>query len=443
MSKSDKNLLEKVVNLAKRRGLVFSGSEIYGGLQNTYDFGPLGAELLNNLKNLWWQRFVTSRADVVGLSSAVLMNPKVWEASGHLKSFTDPLIECKQCHMRFRADQDEYKEHEHKEFTKPKQFNLMFKTLVGAVEDKAHTVYLRPETAQGMFVDFSQIVETSRLKLPFGIAQVGKSFRNEITAGNFIFRMLEFEIAELEYFVRPGEDERAFDDWLSFMENFLVRDLGLNPKNLMRYEHPKDSLAHYSKRTVDIQYHFPWGWDELWGIANRTDFDLKAHEQHSGQSLKYRDEETGQVFWPYVIEPTGGMERTLLALLLDAYTEVKGGRTTTTEATKEVEVVLKLNKKLAPVKVAVLPLSKKAELIKVARQIFDELIRHWNCQYDEVGSIGRRYRRQDEIGTPLAVTIDFQSLDDKQVTIRDRDSMKQVRVPIEELVPALRDRLGF
>ncbi len=434
--------LEKIVNLCKRRGIIFPGSEIYGGLANTWDYGPLGAELLNNLKALWWKKFVTEREDVVGLSSGVLMNSKVWEASGHLKSFTDPLVECKVCHLRFRADQEEFKKHEHRDFTKPQDFNLMFKTFVGAVEDKAHATYLRPETAQGMFVNFPQIVDTSRVKVPFGIAQIGKSFRNEITAGNFIFRTIEFEIAEIEYFVKPGNDEEAFEQWLSFMQKFLTLELGLKKEHLRLYEHPKKSLAHYSKRTVDIQYQFPWGWDELWGLANRTDFDLGQHEKLSGKSMKYRDPDSNEEYIPYVIEPTGGIERTLLAVLLDSYTEVKGGRTTTTEATKEIEVVLKLSKVLAPVKVAVLPLSKKPELIKVARGIFDELKMHWPCQYDEVASIGRRYRRQDEIGTPYCITVDFESLEDKRVTVRDRDSMKQERIPIADLARHLADKLG-
>ena len=431
--KMQKTELEKVVNLCKRRGLIFSGSEIYGGLANTWDYGPLGIELLNNFKALWWKKFVHEREDVVGLSSAILMNPKTWEASGHLANFTDPLIECKICHERFRADQEEWKKHEHKDYTAPKKFNLMFKTFVGPVEDQTHTTYLRPETAQGMFVDFNQVVDTTRIKVPFGIAQIGKSFRNEITAGNFIFRTIEFEIAELEYFVEPGQDEQAFEEWLSFMESFLVQEVGLKKKNLKRYEHPKESLAHYSKRTVDLQYKFPWGWDELWGLANRTDFDLKQHEKFSGVSMKYRDPESGREYIPYVIEPTGGVERTVLAILLDAYSEIQGGRTTTTESTKDLEVVLKLDKKLAPVKVAVLPLSRKAELTLVAREVFGELKNHWHCQYDEVASIGRRYRRQDEIGTPFCVTVDFESLEDKKVTVRDRDTMEQERVDIAEL----------
>lgn len=449
--------LEKIVNLCKRRGIIFPGSEIYGGLANTWDYGPLGIELLNNLKALWWKKFVQEREDVVGFSSGVLMNSKVWEASGHLKNFTDPLVECKVCHLRFRADQDDFKKHEHKDFTKPRDFNLMFKTFVGAVEtptlsppipssegtggEREGVIYLRPETAQGMFVDFNQIVDTQRVKVPFGIAQIGKSFRNEITAGNFIFRTIEFEIAEVEYFVKPGDDEKAFEEWLRFIQDFLVKELGLRKENLKLHEHPKKSLAHYSKRTVDIQYKFPWGYDELWGLANRTDFDLTQHEKLSGNSMKYRDPESGEEYTPFVIEPTGGIERTLLAILCDAYSEVKGGRTTTTEATKELEVVLKLDKKLSPFKVAVLPLSRKEKLVKQAKEIWKVLSKHFMTDYDETGSIGRRYRRQDEIGTPYCVTVDFESLEDKKVTVRDRDTMKQERVRITELADYLREKL--
>ncbi len=416
------DLMEKIVALCKRRGFVFPGSEIYGGLANTWDFGPVGVELLNNLKSLWWKKFVQEREDVIGISSGILMNPKTWEASGHLKSFTDPLIECRVCHLRFRADQEELRTHEHKEFTKPKDFNLMFKTFVGPIEDTAYLVYLRPETAQGMFVNFKNILDNTRIKVPFGMAQIGKSFRNEITAGNFIFRVIEFEIAELEYFVKPGEDEKFFDEWLSFMQKFLTEDVGLDKKNLKLHDHPKETLSHYSKRTADIQYKFPWGFDELWGLANRTDFDLKQHEKFSGKSMKYRDPDTGEEYIPYVIEPTGGMERTILAVLLDAYQEEKD------------RVVLKFNPKLAPYKVAVFPLlANKPELGKLARKIYDDLKLHFMVAWDDRGNIGKRYYAQDEIGTPYCVTVDFQSLDDDTVTVRDRDTMKQDRVKIEEL----------
>lgn len=425
------DLMEKIVSLCKRRGFVFPGSEIYGGLANTYDFGPTGVELLNNLKNLWWKKFVLEQEDMVGISSGILMNSKVWEASGHLKNFTDPLVECKVCHMRFRADKkEELKNHEHKEFTGPKDFHLMFKTYVGAVATAASTVYLRPETAAGMFVNFRQVLDSSRVRLPFGIAQIGKSFRNEITAGNFIFRTLEFEIAELEYFVRPGEDEKAFGKWLGFMQKFLVEELGISKKNLKLYEHPQKTLAHYSKRTVDIQYKFPWGWDELWGIANRTDFDLKAHEKLSGKSMKYRDPESGEESVPYVIEPTGGVERTALAVLAEAYHEDKD------------RVVLKLSSKLAPYKAAVFPLlANKPELVKLARGIYDELKIDFHMAWDDRGNIGKRYFAQDEIGTPYCVTIDFQSLEDSAVTIRDRDTMRQERVEIKKLRELLRERI--
>lgn len=449
----EQDKMEKIVNLCKRRGFIYPGSEIYGGLSNTYDFGPLGVELKNNLKRLWWKKFVQERDDIVGLESTIIMHPKVWEASGHLKNFTDPLVECKNCHQRFRADQLEKLKSQNieipicpncgsKNFTEKRDFNTMFKTFLGPVENEAAIVYLRPETAQGMFVDFPLLLETMRLKLPFGVAQIGKAFRNEITTGNFIFRVREFEIAELEYFVKPGQDEKAFDDWLKFMERVLVEDFGLDKKNLQRYEHPKKNLAHYSKRTIDIQYRYPWGWDELWGLANRTDFDLKQHEKFSGQNLKYYDPETGKSFWPYVIEPTGGIERLFLAVLNEAYTEIKGGRTTTTQATKEVEIVLRLKKSLAPIKLAILPLVRKEQLIKLAQEIYQNLKKYWLIQYDEVGSIGRRYRRQDEIGTPFCLTVDFESLEDKKVTIRDRDTMKQDRVRIEELVEYLNDKLS-
>ena len=435
--------LEKIVNLCKRRGFIFPGSDIYGGLSNTYDFGPLGVELKNNFKRLWWKKFVHERGDVIGLESGILMNPKVWEASGHLKNFTDPLVECHVCHMRFRADKPEdLKSHQHQDFTPAKNFNLMFKSFVGPAEDSASEVYLRPETAQGMCVDFGLVLDTMRQRVPFGIAQIGKSLRNGFTAGNFVFRVIDFEIAEIEYFTRPGDDERAFDEWLEFMEKFLVDELGLSRESLRRFEHPKDSLAHYSKRTADIQYKFPWGWDELWGLANRTDFDLKQHEALSGQNMKYRDPETSKEYYPYVIEPTGGAERTVLAMLLDAYSEIEGGRTTTTDAKKEQEVVLKLKKKLAPVAAAILPLSKKPELQEVARKIASELRTRWNCQYDETGSIGRRYRRQDEIGTPFCITVDFDSLEDKKATVRDRDTMAQERVAIAELTSYISDQLG-
>lgn len=442
--------MEKIVSFCKRRGIVFPGSDIYGGLGNFWDFGPLGVEIKNNIKNLWRKKFVEERDDVVSIETSIIMNSKVWEASGHLKNFTDPLVECKSCHERFRqdilgtADEQGLKcpNCGTKEFTEPRMFNLLFKTFIGPVENEANTAYLRPENAQGMFVNFANILDTMRVKLPFGIAQIGKSFRNEITPGNFIFRTREFEIAEVEYFVKPEEDEKYFEEWLDFMENVLAQDFGLKKENLRRYEHSKDELAHYSKRTVDIQYKFPWGWDELWGLANRTDFDLKNHEKLSGRNLKYRDAETGKEFWPYVIEPTGGIERLMLAVLIDGYTEVKGGRTKTTKSAKEIEIVLKILPKLAPVKIAVLPLVKnKKEIISKTDEIAGILRKNFAIQSDEVGSIGRRYRRQDEIGTPYCVTIDFDTLKDDTVTVRDRDTMEQERIKIEDLVKYFRNKL--
>lgn len=429
---SDSHLLDKIVALCKRRGFVYQGSEIYGGLANTYDFGPAGVEFLKNLKSLWWKKFVQERPDMIGISSGILMNPKVWEASGHLQSFTDPLVECKTCHRRFRTDKkEELQSHEHRDFTKPRDFNLMFKTFIGAVEDQSAAAYLRPETAQGMFINFRQILDSSRVRVPFGIAQIGKSFRNEITAGNFIFRTLEFEIAELEYFVKPGEDEEAFEKWLKFMQDFLVEELGLQKKNLKIHEHPSATLAHYSKRTIDIQYRFPWGWDELWGIANRTDFDLKSHEKLSGKSMVYRDPESGAEFVPYVIEPTGGIERTALAVLLDAYEEGAD------------RVVLKFKPKLAPYKVAVFPLlANKPQLVAKARTVYEALNKEYSAVWDERGNIGKRYYAQDEVGTPYCVTVDFQTLEDDTVTVRDRDSKKQPRVKIEELTKYFAKLIG-
>lgn len=452
MGKNDQNLMDKIVSLCKRRGFVFPGSEIYGGLANSWDLGHLGNELFNNLGSLWWKKFVQERDDMVGLRGPVIMNTKVWEASGHLESFTDPLVECKICHERFRADKkEELKEHAniHKDkangsssarWTEPRNFNLLFKTFLGPVEDKASAAYLRGELAQTMFTDFKLVLDSFRLKLPFGIAQIGKAFRNEITTGNFLFRTREFTIAELEYFVRPGSEDKSFKEWADFMEKFLIEDLGLSSKKIRRYEHPKESLAHYSKGTIDFEYEFPWGWGELMGLASRTDFDLENHEKLSGKNLKYKDAETGGEFWPYVVEPTVGLERLMLALLLDKYEEVEP-RSGDEESVHEKEVVLRLPKVLAPIKVAVLPLSRKEELTKPAYEIYRSLQKHFVCQYDETASIGKRYRRQDEIGTILCVTFDFDSLTDKKVTVRDRDTMKQERVDISELADYLQKKL--
>lgn len=440
------DLMQKIISLAKRRGFIFPSSEIYGGVEALWDYGPLGSLLKNNIKKEWLRRFVQEKEDIVLIDGTVLMHPRTWEASGHLESFTDPLVECKNCHSRFREDMLEKSKKcptcGQNNWTEPQMFNLMFKTFLGPVEGKASITYLRPETAQSMFVDFKLVQESQRLKVPFGIAQTGRCFRNEITTGNFTFRSREFDIAEIEYFVEPGTDEKWFDTWLDQWEKFFL-DLGLKEENLRRFEHPKKSLAHYSKRTVDIEYKFPFGWGELAGVANRTDYDLKRHSEFSGRDLSYYDEEKKKKYYPYVIEPTFGIERLLLAILCDAYTEVRGGRTKTTTAVKEVEIVLKLDKKLAPIKAAVLPLVRnEAKLVKKAKEIYQLLKTHFVCQYDELGSIGRRYRRQDEIGTPYAITVDFESLKQNDVTVRDRDTMKQERIKVDDLVDFLKGKLG-
>jgi len=451
------DLMQKIVSLSKRRGFIFPSSEIYGGISGFWDYGPLGALMKNNIKQEWLKRFVYSRGDVVLIDGTVIMNPKTWEASGHLKNFTDPLIECKKCHARFRADhmaegkfigagkakeKNQCPECGGKKWTEPRMFNLMFKTFVGPIEDNAHIAYLRPETAQSMFTNFKNILDSSRVKIPFGIAQMGKAFRNEISYGDYTFRSREFEIAEIEYFVKPGEDEKQFDYWANEWEKFFL-DLGIKKENLRRNDINKKELAHYSKRTIDIEYKFPFGWSELAGIANRTDYDLKKHAEVSKEDLRYYDEEAGEKYFPYVIEPTLGIERLLLALLCDAYQEVKGGRTKTTKSAKELEVLLKLNKKIAPIKIAVLPLVKnKPELVKKAKEVYELLRPRFVTQYDEVGSIGRRYRRQDEIGTLFAVTVDFDTLEDNTVTIRDRDTMEQKRVKIGELIRVLNEKLN-
>ena len=439
--------MEKVISLAKRRGFVFPGSEIYGGLANSYDYGPLGTELLNNISNLWWKKFVQERGDMVGLRGPIIMNPKVWEASGHVKNFTDPLIECKICHIRLRADkeadlQTHSKTHKNKKaiWTEPKNFNTLFETHIGTVENDKAKAYLRGETAQTMFTDFKLVMESMRKKLPFGIAQIGRVFRNEITTGNFIFRTKEFTIAELEYFVKPGEDGKVFNEWLEYQQDFFVSELGLKKENVKMVELPKNELAHYSKRTVDTYYKFPFGWDEIAGHANRTDYDLKNHIELSGANLKYKDPESNEEFIPYVIEPTFGLDRIMLAVLVDAYEESEA-RSGEDDAVHQTEITLKLPKQLAPIKVAVLPLSRKEELTKPALAILKELQKHFMCQYDETGSIGKRYRRQDEIGTPFCATYDFDSPKDGKVTIRDRDTMEQERVGISELADYLLKKL--
>jgi glycyl-tRNA synthetase len=442
--------LNTIVSLAKRRGFVFQSSEIYGGLASTYDYGPLGVELRRNIKDAWWLTFVHQRDDIVGLDAAILMAPQVWEASGHSAGFTDPLVECRNCHHRFREDQlDDPEGHLCPDcggaLTEPRMFNLMLKTFLGPIEDEASQTYLRPETAQGIFVNFNNVLTSTRRKLPFGIAQIGKAFRNEITVGNFIFRTREFEQMEIEYFVKPPEavkpDEMSDDDWHKRWIDDCVRfltDLGISPDRLRVRSHDSDELSHYSKATSDIEYAFPWGWGEIQGIANRTDFDLKAHSRASGEDLTYFDDETKDHITPYVIEPAIGVDRIFLTFLVDAYTEEE---VATGNGKTEKRVVLKLHPALAPIKVAVLPLSRNEKLVPKAREVYDLVRPHFVCHYDDSQSIGRRYRRQDEVGTLLCVTVDFQTMEDNAVTIRDRDTMKQVRVPIPDLVAALRNRL--
>jgi glycyl-tRNA synthetase len=443
--------LPTIVELCKKRGIIFPSSEIYGGFRSTWDYGPLGVELKENVKRQWWRAMVQLRDDVVGLDASILMHPRVWEASGHLANFSDPLVECVACHRRFRAD--------HLEeavaagtlaamgcpecggaLTDPKNFNLMFKTFAGPVEDDSAVVWLRPETAQGMFVDFATVQRTSRQKVPFGIAQMGKSFRNEITPGNFVFRTREFEQMELEFFVVPGSDEDWHQYWIDERHRWYT-DLGMRAENLRIREHEADELSHYAKRTVDLEFFFPdasMGWSELEGIANRTDFDLKAHESASGQDLSYFDPATNERFHPYVIEPAAGATRATLAFLYDAY---RVEQAPDADGTMQERVVLKLDPRLAPYQVAVLPLSKKPELSSEARRVFDLLKVDRMVEYDETQSIGRRYRRQDEIGTPACVTVDFDTLEDRAVTVRDRDTMSQERVSIDRLPGYLDERL--
>ena len=441
--------LEAVTQLAKRRGFVFPAGEIYGGTRSAWDYGPLGVALKDNIKHEWWRSMVTTRGDVVGVDTSVILPSEVWVASGHVKVFNDPLVECLNCHKRFRADHlEEHFEAKHGrqpsgmleipcpacgtggKWTEPRDFNMMLRTHLGPVEDENSLHYLRPETAQGIFVDFAQVLGTSRQKPPFGIANMGKSFRNEITPGNFIFRTREFEQMEMEFFVKPGEDEEWHQYWIDARRAWYI-DLGVNPDNLRLYEHPKEKLSHYSKRTVDIEYKFGFqgsDWGELEGIANRTDYDLSAHSRHSGKDLSYFDPASGERYVPYVIEPAAGLTRSLMAFLVDAYDvdeapNTKGGVDTRT--------VLRLDPRLSPVKAAVLPLSKQPDLQNIAHRLADELREDdWDIDYDEAGAIGRRYRRQDEIGTPLCVTVDFDTVDDQAVTIRERDSMKQERVAL-------------
>jgi glycyl-tRNA synthetase len=453
--------IDTVVNLCKRRGFVYPCGEIYGGTRSAWDYGPLGVELKENVKRQWWRSMVTGRDDVVGLDSSVILPRQVWVASGHIEAFVDPLVECTSCHHRFRADhlEEEYAERTGKsledvsltavpcpncgvrgQFTEPKMFNGLLKTYLGPVENEEGLHYLRPETAQGIFVNFLNVMTTSRRKPPFGIGQIGKSFRNEITPGNFIFRTREFEQMEMEFFVEPGEDERWHQYWIDARTEWYT-DLGIRPENLRHYEHPKEKLSHYSKRTVDIEYRygFPGSeWGELEGVANRTDFDLTTHSNNSGVDLSYFDQATGSRYKPFVVEPAGGVARSMMAFLLDAYAEdsapnAKGGVDT--------RVVLRLDRRLAPVKAAVLPLSRNPELSPKARDLAAALRKHWNVDFDDAGAIGRRYRRQDEIGTPFCVTVDFDTLTDHAVTVRERDSMTQERVAMDQLEPYLAARL--
>jgi len=423
--------MDKLISLCKRRGFIFPSSEIYGGIANGWDYGPLGVELKNNIKRAWWKRFVHGRDDMVGIDAALIMNPKVWEASGHLKHFTDPLVDCKKCKNRFRADEIGAKcPNCGGELTQSRQFNMMLKTFLGPVEDESAVVYFRPETAQAMFVDFKQVLQTTRKKIPFGMAQTGKAFRNEITPGNFIFRTREFEQMEIEYFVQEKDWKKYYEVWLDEMKQWCAF-LGLKDSELYFHEIPDGERAHYSKRTIDIEYKYPFGQKELYGLAYRTDFDLQNHMKSSGADLNYEDPASKEKFVPHVIEPTWGVDRSVLVTLLSAYNEEQAP--TSEKGESDMRVVLKIPKALAPIQVAVLPLSKKEELSKVAQKIAKDLREHFVVEYDETQSIGRRYRRQDEIGTPYCVTVDFDSLDDKAVTVRDRDTMKQERIKIDEL----------
>jgi len=435
-------LINKIISLCKRRGFIFPSSEIYGGFESCYDYGPLGVELKNNIKKVWWQSMVQENNNVAGLDASILMNPKVWQASGHLSvGFADQLVECVDCHKRFKNEDVEKKKCPEcqGELSKPRQFNLMMKTFVGSVEDQATTTYLRAETCQGIYVNFLNILQSSRLKIPFGVAQIGKSFRNEVTTKNFIFRTREFEQMEMQFFVHPKEANHWFNYWLE-QRLAWYQSLDINKKNLRAYEVPEKDRAHYAKRQVDIEYHFPWGWQEIEGVHNRGDWDLSRHSQASKQELLYFNQESKEKFIPFIIETSVGVERSLLTFLIDGYQEIEGGRSTTTEAIKETETFLKLNKKISPIKIAILPLSKKEEITKPAKNIYDELKKYWMIEYDETGSIGKRYRRQDEIGTPYCLTVDFDSLNDGKVTIRDRDSMKQERISADKLIAYFNDK---
>jgi glycyl-tRNA synthetase len=437
MVPNDETLFDKVVNLSKRRGFVFQSAEIYGGFRSTYDYGPIGVLLLRNVKDQWWRSMVQMRHDVVGLDASILTPPAVWEASGHLANFSDPLVDCRECGARHREDKLDDPTTcpscgRSGTLTEARQFNLMFKTFAGPVTETAAEVYLRPETAQGMFTNFANVLNTSRKRPPFGIAQIGKSFRNEITPGNFVFRTREFEQMELEFFVPPDDSDEWFEYWCEVRRDWYL-DLGMPADKLRLRVHEGDELSHYSTATSDVEFLFPWGWDELEGIANRTDFDLRRHAEASGARLEYLDPATNEKYVPHVIEPAAGATRTAMAFLMAAYDEE--------EVRGELRTVLRFDPRLAPYTMAVLPLSKKPELVGPSREVLGLLQPHWMCDYDETQAIGRRYRRQDEIGTPFCITVDFDTLDDRAVTVRDRDSMDQDRVPIDELVDHLRGRL--
>ena len=467
---NSKATMEKIVALAKNRGYVYPGSEIYGGLANTRDYGPLGVEFKNNVKKAWWKKFVQESKYNVGLDAAILMNPRTWEASGHIGGFADPLIDCKECRSRFRADKliedyrsekglpeeaidgwsnDKLEEYIRDEqiacpecgksnYTNIRQFNLMFKTFQGVTEDSQSQIYLRPETAQGIFVNFKNVQRTSRKKIPFGIAQIGKSFRNEITPGNFTFRTREFEQMELEFFCKPGEDLEWFNYWRTYCVDFL-KSLGMTMENIRTRDHEKEELSHYSNATTDIEFLFPFGWGELWGIADRTDFDLSKHAEFSGQDMTYLDPDTNERYVPYCIEPSLGADRVALAFLVDAYDEEV--LSTDDNGKEDTRIVLRLHPALAPFKAAVLPLSKKLSV--VAEPIFEELSKYFNVDYDASGSIGKRYRREDEIGTPFSICVDFDTETDGCVTIRDRDTMEQIRIPVSEVRSYIEEKLVF
>jgi len=435
----------KIVSLAKRRGFIFPSSEIYGGLSGLYDFGPLGVEMKNNIKKVWWDDMTKNHENVVGLDASILMNAKVWQASGHLTAgFADTLMECKSCHKRFKKDEIKGKKCPDcgGELTMPRKFNLMMKTFVGPLEDDASTTYLRAETCQGIYMNYENVLNSMRLKIPFGIAQIGKAFRNEINPKNFVFRTREFEQMELQWFCHPKETSQWFNFWKKERLKWYEK-LGMKKENLRAKEIPAKERAHYAQRQLDLEYRFPFGWGEIEGIHNRGEWDLSNHSKHSGKDLRYFDEEVKEKYFPHIIETSIGVDRSLFAFLIDSYQEIRGGRTKTTKAAKEVEVLLKLDKKLAPVKVAILPLIRnKPELVKKAKKVHQMLKSHFVCQYDELGSIGRRYRRVDEIGVPFAITIDFETLKKEDVTLRNRDTMTQERVKIKDLLLYLKEKLS-